>query len=327
MKKIEVIGHRGARAYALENTLVGYQAGLAQGVDWIDVDVVASKDKVLVGYHDLIINPDILCDQGGKFLANSKAELLQNISWQQVSQILIKNLTLAQLKQYQVKLNPKSSYSLWFPEQEQLPHVPIATLQEIVDYVNLVTNKQVKLQIEVKNDLDCPQLCYPPQELAELMYAFIARNDLIERVKVQAFDWRILAHLNQLDPKIKTAYLESYLFAANWQRWFADSVIMDSARKLGLSHSPSLLSVIQYLGGYSYEPEDNELTLDKLELAHSLGLKVVVWGWPEHSQSIFNPFLIKQLIKWQVDGMITDKPQELNQILHQLGYPLPTQFS
>jgi glycerophosphoryl diester phosphodiesterase len=47
-----VIGHRGASAYAPENTLPSYELALHQGADAIELDVHATKDGALVCLHD-----------------------------------------------------------------------------------------------------------------------------------------------------------------------------------------------------------------------------------------------------------------------------------
>ena len=47
-----VIGHRGAAAYAPENTLVGFQVAAQQGVTWVEFDVRLTKDGVPVLLHD-----------------------------------------------------------------------------------------------------------------------------------------------------------------------------------------------------------------------------------------------------------------------------------
>jgi len=326
LANLQVIGHRGARAHAPENTLPGYKVALEQGVDWVDVDVVATRDKILVGYHDLIINPDLLCDSQGNYLAKSKKDLLKYVDSKTLDSLLIKNMDLTELKQYHVKLNPQSSYSQWFPLQERLNGISIATLQEIVDYVDSITGKTINFQIEVKNNFEHPEWSYTPEELAQLVYAFIVKNDLILRVKIQAFDWRILVELNKLDPRIKTAFLEDYLLPKNWYVWFTGSIIEQTAKAMQIGPQASFLPVIKALGGYSYEPEDKELTREKLQQAHSLGLKVIVWGWPEHSGSAFDEKLITKLIGWGVDGFITDKPLALNNILRHLGYTTPKSF-
>ncbi len=46
------IGHRGARAYEPENTLLSFQRALEMGVDAIELDVRKTKDNQLVVIHD-----------------------------------------------------------------------------------------------------------------------------------------------------------------------------------------------------------------------------------------------------------------------------------
>jgi glycerophosphoryl diester phosphodiesterase len=46
------IGHRGARAYAPENTLTSFKKALEIGVDAIELDVRKTKDNQLVVIHD-----------------------------------------------------------------------------------------------------------------------------------------------------------------------------------------------------------------------------------------------------------------------------------
>jgi glycerophosphoryl diester phosphodiesterase len=46
------IGHRGARAYAPENTIASFKKALEIGVDAVELDVRKTKDKQLVVIHD-----------------------------------------------------------------------------------------------------------------------------------------------------------------------------------------------------------------------------------------------------------------------------------
>jgi len=46
------IGHRGARAYAPENTLASFKKALEIGVDAVELDVIKTKDNHLVVIHD-----------------------------------------------------------------------------------------------------------------------------------------------------------------------------------------------------------------------------------------------------------------------------------
>ena len=47
-----VIAHRGASGYRPEHTLAAYELGARMGADYIEPDLVATKDGVLVARHE-----------------------------------------------------------------------------------------------------------------------------------------------------------------------------------------------------------------------------------------------------------------------------------
>lgn len=51
-RSMEIIGHRGAKGLAPENTLAGIKFALTRKVDWIEIDVQSTKDNRLVILHD-----------------------------------------------------------------------------------------------------------------------------------------------------------------------------------------------------------------------------------------------------------------------------------
>jgi glycerophosphoryl diester phosphodiesterase len=52
----KVIGHRGAKAYAPENTLASIHAAADMGIEWVEVDVKLTKDLVPIIFHDDELN-------------------------------------------------------------------------------------------------------------------------------------------------------------------------------------------------------------------------------------------------------------------------------
>src|SRR4051794_20922803 len=50
-----VIGHRGAAGYRPEHTLGSYELGARMGADYIEPDLVSTKDHVLVARHEPIL--------------------------------------------------------------------------------------------------------------------------------------------------------------------------------------------------------------------------------------------------------------------------------
>lgn len=51
--RIQILAHRGASAYAPENTMSAFQLAIDQGADWLEMDVQQTKDGQLVVFHDL----------------------------------------------------------------------------------------------------------------------------------------------------------------------------------------------------------------------------------------------------------------------------------
>ena len=52
LKLPKVIGHRGAMAYALENTLESFREARRRGATWVEIDVKLTADGVPIVMHD-----------------------------------------------------------------------------------------------------------------------------------------------------------------------------------------------------------------------------------------------------------------------------------
>ena len=122
-----LIAHRGASGYRPEHTLAAYQLAISQGADYIEPDVVATKDGQLVARHeneiggttDVCVHPEFAERRTTKIIDGRAAT-----GW------FTEDFTLAELKTLRAK--------------ERLPQIrggntdfdglyPIATLDEVVD--------------------------------------------------------------------------------------------------------------------------------------------------------------------------------------------------
>lgn len=331
-KYVEVYAHRGARSFAPENTIPAYKTGLAVGTNWVDMDIGITKDGIIVVDHDIWLNPDIL-RKDGKFWAPSKQGFYSFLESavggldKNIQPYLVKNLTLAQLKNYDAgRINPESPYARYFPEQHPVDGTKMPSLQEVVDYVDGLTNRKVKFQIEIKNDPTHPSWTVSPKEFAARLDSFLRKNNLVDRAEIQSFDWQPLFELQKIDKNVKTAYLVGYDDIERMHSSDPKAAGLWSGGKLLKDYNNSLPQMIKALGGACYEPEDVALTKEDLDEAHRLGLKVVVWTWPEHSGSAFDPKLVDKLISWGVDGIITDDPAQLNSMLAARALPTPLSY-
>ncbi len=315
-KKLQVYAHRGARSFAPENTIPGYTTGLAIGTHWVDMDIVMTKDGVVLVSHDIRLNPNIVRGADGKFITDRK---------------LVKDLTLAEMQQYDVgRIDTTSAYSKYFPAQLGMDGVHMPTLRDVIRYVTSKTNGRVGFQIEFKTDPEHTDWTYTPAEFAASLYGILKEESIVTKCEIQSFDWRCLYELQKIDKRINTAYLTEWDNEAGCPNSFFDP---DPA-KAGLwtggvlvkDHKNSIPQMVKDAGGTCWEPEDVELTQEKLDEAHKLGLKVVVWTWPEHIGTTFDISLVSKLIEWGVDGIITDDPGQLISMLSARKYALPVTF-
>jgi len=331
-KLIQVYAHRGARSFAPENAMPGYRAGLAIGTHWVDMDVVMDKGGDIVVSHDIWLNPDIVRGPDGEFLAASKAALIAGVAPADLTAFLqpylAKNLTYEQLRQYDVgRLNPQSPYAAYFPEQHGRDGVRMPLLKDVVRYVRRVTHGRVGFQIEFKTDPVPDDWTYTPRRFAAALYKVLRAEGITRACEVQSFDWRCLYELQKLDKRIATAYLTEWDNEPGTEySFFSDDPAVAglwTGGELVKDHGGSIPRMVKELGGSCWEPEDVELTKAALDEAHGLGLKVVVWTWPEHSGSAFDPVTVARMIDWGVDGIITDDPGRLISTLAARGYVTP----
>src|SRR5208283_1453945 len=333
-RRVEVYAHRGARAYSPENTIPAFKTALRIGADYVDMDVVLTKDNEVLVCHDPVLNPDITRDERGEFLAPSREALAQGPPAERLEydrKYAVRNLNLEELARFDVgRLNPDSAYSRFFPDQFPVDGTRMPTLREVVRLVEKATAKKIGYQIEMKTDPSHPDYSPPPEVFAAAVYKVLKEEVVIDRVEVYAFDFRCLFELQKLDPRVKTAYLTS----RDNEPGGADSFFAPDPKTAGLwtggrlvkDHGGSIPAMVRALGGYAWDPEDAELTRESLDEAHRLGLKVVVWSWPEKLGTAFDAKLTAKMIDWGVDGIITDDPARLNSMLAARGLHVPDRY-
>lgn len=115
-----LIAHRGASAYAPEHTFAAYSLAIAQGADYVEVDLQVTKDGQLVCVHDLTLERTT----NVKALFPDRARTLQRegrslFGWH------VSDFTLAEIKRLDA--------GAWFDARFQAERVP--TFQEAVDLI------------------------------------------------------------------------------------------------------------------------------------------------------------------------------------------------
>ena len=142
-----VIGHRGASGSLPEHTLEGYRLAIAQGADFIEPDLVITKDGVLIARHEPIL--DGTTNVAEVFGPERRAtKMLDGV---EVTAYFAEDFTLDEIKQLRAKeripgIRPDNA------EYDGLFEIP--TFQEVIELVQEVeatTGRRVGIYPETKH--------------------------------------------------------------------------------------------------------------------------------------------------------------------------------
>ena len=300
----DIQGHRGARGLAPENTLEGFAAALSIGVSTLELDTGITRDGVVIIAHDTRLNPDVARGPDGRWL-NPPTHAIHELSFHE-------------LQRYDVgRLRPGSDYSRRFPQQRRMDRVRIPTLASLFELVRRSGNAQVRFNIETKLSPIAPAETASPEAFVAALLAVIREQGMEARVTVQSFDWRTLRLVQQQAPAIETSYLSA-------QQSWTDNILMerDAAKPspwtagIAWADHGSVPKMVKAAGGAVWSPYFAELTPQSVKEAQALGLKVLPWTVNETAD-------MERMIGLGVDGMISDYPDRLRDILQTRGLALP----
>lgn len=271
-RRVGIVGHRGARGLFPENTLQGFTATWAMGVTAFELDVGLTRDGVVVVHHDLLLNPDITRDASGRFLPDHGPA--------------IHDLTFAALQTYDVgRIRPASRYRMAHRAQKAIDGARVPTLDTV-----LRACPDARFIIELKTDPRFPDRSVSPEHLAEAALGVVDAVGAAGRVTFEGFDWRGPRHIRRLRPEIPLAWLTR------------EETVRDAPLWLGRTCSPETIqAAITEEGGGIWAPAWDGLTRAAIDEAHRLGLLVVPW-------TVNRLMPMRRLIRWGVDGLITDRP-------------------
>ena len=182
-------GHRGARGLWPENTLAGFAGALALDVDAIELDVVMTRDGVVVVTHDPCLNPDLTRDATGAWLPGPGPAVAR--------------LDAAQLMAFDVgRARPGGTTAVAFPAQVACDGARIPHLAEVL---RLALGGRAVVDVELKTDPSLPDLS--PAVLADAVMAAARSCGILDRLAVRSFDWRGLHHMHDRWPQVPLTWL------------------------------------------------------------------------------------------------------------------------
>ncbi|MEN2751198.1 glycerophosphodiester phosphodiesterase [Psychrobacter sp. FBL11] len=270
-----LLGHRGARSEALENTLFGFEHAYklqAQGLSGVEFDVQLTADGHLVIFHDETLQR--LCG------LQSRVDQLSLIEIQRQLQLGHKIMTLDMLAQ-------SMTYSSTIFSQPQVPKDLVTQVTETTKIAKTQNHKitlpaltqftHIELEIKTHNRTNY-------SKLIQALIRYLVGTPLASLpIVLTTFDVQLLAQLqcNKLLANIPRGLLvrtpHSIVSAPN-------TALQLGCTQLGIHYPLITKSIIQN--------------------AHRYGLPVSAW-------TVNDIEIAKKLVEWQVDVIITDIPSQL----------------
>ncbi len=290
LRGFDVQGHRGARGLVPENTLVAFARALALGVDTLELDVGVTQDGQVVVAHDSFVNPKLCLAPNGKPLAGLRGPLLRQ-------------LDLSEIQAFDCgSLNPDVER---FPEppRRNVPGEPMPSLHDVFELARTVGAASVRFNVEIKTRPDSDDTL-PLEAFVGVVVELLRSERMLARATIQAFDWSALAIAKRLEPQLRTAALLAELDPA-WQAGF------DAEANGGVIGM--LRAVDAYVDVFS--PHWSMLVEGGQRYAGSSVLDYQAAGFPVVPWTVNQPKRMRQLIGLGVDGIITDYPDRLIEVL------------
>ena len=192
----------------------------------------------------------------------------------------VHELTFEQLQKYDVgRIRPGSEYAKRFPHQKPIDGTRIPKL---ADLFAMTRDSKVRFNIETKLLPAHPDETVGPEAFARALIAEFRKAGVTKRAVIQSFDYRTLKIVEREAPEIETVYLTEITHAVPEQ--------------------------VHAAGAKIWSPDFHAITPYVMNEVRRLGLRVVVWTPNE-------PADIEQMIDAGVDGIISDYPERVIEVL------------
>lgn len=296
--------HRGGRGLTVENTLPAFARSLDIGVTTLELDILITRDgRDVVGHDDKIDGAK--CTDTGPVSAGDK-------QYPYVGK-LVKDLTFDQVRTLDCGSKTQSD----FPGQQAAPGAKMPTLEEVFALASDRGAETVQFSIELKTDPK-GETTAPREQFVQRALQEIRRAGVQSRSIIQSFDWGTLKLVRQADSGIRLYALTDPTKVYPFSPWLGGlNLIWESGSLVGGAKSigATALSPIHALppDGSVQLPTVSQRLVDK---AHENGILVVPWTVNDADD-------MRRLMDKGVDGIITDYPDRLREVMRERGLPLP----
>ena len=286
-----IIGHRGAAGHRPEHTLAGYRLGAEMGADYIEPDLVATKDGVLVARHENEIGSTT--DAATKFPDRKRTRTIDGTS---ITGWFSEDFTLSELKTLRARERLEFRSHGWDGQFE------VPTFDEVIQLaqqLGVELGRPIGVYPETKHPTYFRTIGLPLED--RLLAALDRRgwNTADAPVFIQSFE----TNLRDIRPKTTIKLIQ--LIERNVPTDEELRTITSYADGIG----PNTRLVIPAAPDGTLLPPN-----DLVARAHAAGLLVHVWTLRSEPVFLSRSYLgdpgaeFRQFRDLQVDGMFTDFP-------------------
>lgn len=275
-----VIAHRGASGYLPEHTLEAYELAVRQGADFVEPDLVPTKDGHLVARHENDISETTNVSSRPEFASRKTTK---TVDGKAVTGWFSEDFTLAELKTLRARGRNRASRA--FDGRYQ-----IVTFEEVLRAVR-AWEKQYKRTIGVYPETKHPsyfrRIGHP---IEESMLAILGRygyKGADAPVFIQSFEVGNLKRLKTLTDIPLVQLVDDSGAPQDWVEAGSKQTYADMVRPSGLTEVASYASAVS---PYKYmlirRNSDGSLGSNTglIEAAHAAGLKVHSWTFRSENQ-------------------------------------------
>jgi glycerophosphoryl diester phosphodiesterase len=287
-----IIAHRGASGYVPEHTLEAYAVAHAQGADYIEPDLVMTKDGVLICLHDIHLEATTNVEE--TYADRKRAD----------GRWYAADFALDEIK----RLRAHERLNTRFPQNLSRFDIPtFAEMIELVQGLNKTTGRIAGIYPELKEPAWHRQNGLPMEETFLRVMADYGYTEESSPVFVQCFEPEPLIRMRrELGSKLRQIQLMGN------ERTF-DKMATDAG----------LAKIAGYADGIGPPKQRIEKDPALVELAHKLGLAVHPYTFRADSlppaYTRYADEVTKFAGQYRIDGLFTDHPDLTVQALQKLA--------
>lgn len=311
--------HRGGLGMTTEGSLEGFAKAMRLGATTLELDTQVTKDEKVVVTHDRQVTAQKCRDTAPVTLGDPLYPYVGKY---------VKDLTLAQIKTLDCGFQQLPGY----PEQERVAGFRMVELKDVLNLVKAYRAKQITLNIETKVEAGAPEQTAPRELFVRRVFEEIRASGIEKQVTIQSFDWGALQVMHRLAPKWPLVALTNYDFlqvgkpgASPWLGGVDSDDFGGDFVATADAAVPGLRALSPNYGfpqngkvsdpGFRFYPDRAMIAA-----AHARGLKVIPWTCDD-------PATVSALIDLGVDGIITNYPNRVRQIMADRGMRLPKAYA